>query len=864
MKGGAVLNNRNNAKKPMKTSRFLVISLLVLLVTTIGTLAFLGIYMSFESRKAVSQIGEIYMEGMSHEISEQFDNTISLRMDTLEELVELYPDGSAPYEDLSSGMGYQGQIRSYRSLGFMMSDGTTEMIYGDTVELSAATKFFASLTDGKKKIAVGTDSAGERVVMFGLPAVYHLNNNRTSIAVVATIPMSYISATLSLDEKNQLIQTRLIRSNGNYIVNNTDNQDINNYFDYMRSLVGKNGNLEELISGMTEVMENRGVYNNASLVDGQMRYIYACPLSDSEWYLVSVMPYGNIDSIIESLGQVRLVLMIICMAINLAVLTIIFTLYYHSSRRQMRLLEAARLEAENANRAKSEFLSNMSHDIRTPMNAIVGMTAIAMANIDNRAQVENCLEKISVSNRHLLGLINDVLDMSKIESGKMTLSVSDVSLREVMDGVVGIVQPQIKAKRQHFNVSIDNIEHENVLCDSVRLNQVILNLVSNAVKFTQDEGRIEVTLYEEPSPVGENFTRVKLEVRDNGIGMTEEFQKTVFDAFAREDTKRVHKTEGTGLGMAITKYIVDTMKGDIRVESKQGEGTCFYVTLDLEIADVREENMILPNWHMLVVDDDELICRTASESLKKIGINAEWTLDGESAVKIIEQKHYTNPFHIILLDWKLPGIDGIETAKQIRIHLGHDVPILLISAYDWSEIEDKAKDAGISGFISKPLFKSTLYYGLKKFAAGNEVPSTEDTIEVERPDNIERFDNVRILLAEDNDLNREIANELLSELGLLIDNAENGRICVDMFEKSEVGYYKATLMDIRMPEMSGYEASEAIRKQNRPDCDLPIIAMTADAFSDDVKKCLDAGMNAHTAKPIDVKEVARLLKKFMK
>ncbi len=577
------------------------------------------------------------------------------------------------------------------------------------------------------------------------------------------------------------------------------------------------------------------------------------------------MPYGELDNTINALDHDRSMLFIICMGIILAVICLIFFLYFRTNQKQMQMLVEARKDAEHANKAKSEFLSNMSHDIRTPMNAIVGMTAIATANIDNRQQVENCLYKISLSSKHLLGLINDVLDMSKIESGKMTLSMTEISLREVMEAIVSIVQPQVRSKKQKFDVFIYDIDTENVYCDSVRLNQIILNLLSNAIKFTPDGGSIEVKMYQKPSAKGDNYTQVNIEVKDTGIGMTEEFKKNVFEAFTREDSKRVHKTEGTGLGMAITKYIVDAMGGTIDLETAPGKGTHFTVAIDLEKVQERDEEMVLPSWHMLVVDDDELICRSAVESLKKIGINSEWTLDGESAVKMVAQTQKgSDPYHIILLDWKLPGIDGIETARQIRSTLGDEIPILLISAYDWTDIEAEARAAGISGFISKPLFKSTLYYGLKQFT-GSDVPSSTDADKVvDRPNEEISFDNVKILLAEDNELNWEIANELLSERGLDIDHAENGQICVDMFNKSEVGYYKAILMDIRMPVMSGYEAAEIIRKTDRADKDIPIIAMTADAFSEDVKKCLDAGMNAHTSKPIDVNTVSRLLDKYIK
>ena len=520
-------------------------------------------------------------------------------------------------------------------------------------------------------------------------------------------------------------------------------------------------------------------------------------------------------------------------------------------------LELALREAEEANQAKSRFLSNMSHDIRTPMNAIVGMTAIATANQDDPEQVQNCLKKIALSSKHLLGLINDVLDMSKIESGKMTLSMDQVSLREVMESIVDIVQPQVSMKQQHFNVSIHDVSTESVFCDSVRLNQVLLNLASNAIKFTPDGGEIELSLYEEPSPKGDAYVRIHLSVRDNGIGMTPEFQATIFESFTREDNTRVHRTEGTGLGMAITKYIVDAMGGSIELDSAPGEGTEFRVTLDLEKAELSEEEMVLPNWNMLVVDDNQQLCDSAVTALRSIGVNAEYTLDGESALNLVlERRVQGKNYHIILMDWKLPGIDGLETARRIRTSLGDDVPILLISAYDWSEIEEDATQAGITGFISKPLFKSTLYHGLRAFAdpaAGPLAPA-------------EAFDLTgrRVLLAEDNELNWEIAHDLLEELGLELDWAENGQIAVERFQGSAPGYYDAVLMDIRMPVMNGYEATRAIRALDREDAGLPIIAMTADAFAEDVKRCLDAGMNAHIAKPIDVREVARLLEKFLR
>lgn len=617
--------------------------------------------------------------------------------------------------------------------------------------------------------------------------------------------------------------------------------------------------VEQFVEELSNAMDARRNYSSQICVAGERQSLYCTSLPYSEWYLILSMPYGMLDESIDRLGSHWSRTALGESALILALLLLVFGGYFRLMRRQMHELEDARQAAEYANKAKSEFLSNMSHDIRTPMNGIVGMTAIANANIDNRQQVQNCLRKITLSSRHLLGLINDILDMSKIESGKMTLNMDQVSLREVMEGIVNIVQPQIKEKNQQFEVIINDIMTENVCCDSVRLNQILLNFLSNAIKFTPEGGKIQLSMEEEESSRGKDWVRIHLMVKDNGIGMSEEFSRKIFDSFTREDSARVQKIQGTGLGMAITKYIVDAMGGTIDVKSEHGKGTEFHVELELERAVVQEEDMILPEWNMLVVDDDEQLCRTTAESLKAIGVHADWTLDGETAVLMTEKRHRQhNDYHIILLDWKLPGMNGIKTANVIRKKMGDDIPILLISAYDWSDIEEEARGVGINGFISKPLFKSTLYYGLRKYAGISE--GGEQNPEEESKD----FEGRRILLAEDNDLNWEIAEELFGELNLTIDRAENGQVCVEIFEQSDPGYYDAILMDIRMPIMNGYEATEKIRSLGRMDSDIPIIAMTADAFSEDIKHCLACGMNAHIAKPIDVQEAVRQLEKYMK
>ncbi len=844
-----------------KTTRFLVVSLALAVTLCIGLFGFLSSFMNRRSADAINQVGQFYMKNLSEQISLHFQTTIGLRLEQVEALAIGTPPAQLSgksHEAILDELGFNAQARGFSYLALLSPAGDFEMVYGSELSITDPGPFLSSLQNGDTKVAVGTDANGARVLLLGVPANYCMSAGDDALALVAALPVDYITSTLSLEEDASKTYSYIIRQDGSFVIRTGDAYR-SSYFDRALSLYKDvNGQTpEEFVSRLQAAMATGEPYSTQFQIGGERRNLYCAKLAYSEWYLLTAMPFGDLNSSIDQFSHMwSFVSMAGCIFV-LALLITIFVCYLRMSNQQLQELETARKDAERANRAKSEFLSNMSHDIRTPMNAIVGMTAIATANQDDPEQVQNCLKKIALSSKHLLGLINDVLDMSKIESGKMTLSMDQVSLREVMESIVDIVQPQVSMKQQHFNVSIHDVSTESVFCDSVRLNQVLLNLASNAIKFTPDGGEIELSLYEEPSPKGDAYVRIHLSVRDNGIGMTPEFQATIFESFTREDNTRVHRTEGTGLGMAITKYIVDAMGGSIELDSAPGEGTEFRVTLDLEKAELSEEEMVLPNWNMLVVDDNQQLCDSAVTALRSIGVNAEYTLDGESALNLVlERRVQGKNYHIILMDWKLPGIDGLETARRIRTSLGDDVPILLISAYDWSEIEEDATQAGITGFISKPLFKSTLYHGLRAFAdpaAGPLAPA-------------EAFDLTgrRVLLAEDNELNWEIAHDLLEELGLELDWAENGQIAVERFQGSAPGYYDAVLMDIRMPVMNGYEATRAIRALDREDAGLPIIAMTADAFAEDVKRCLDAGMNAHIAKPIDVREVARLLEKFLR
>ncbi len=845
-----------------KIKHFLTGSLAGVCLVCIVAFAALTLYLNWQNDQAVTQLGNIYMSNINDRISKHFDaisDQCLIPMTTFAENIPPMCDGSK--EEYLKWMTYYGHSRDYDSVSWIDDEGNLETIYGDPIEYSGPSDFVDIMKRGESRVAVGYNADGEQVVLMCAPVHLAIPGMENCVAMVGEMPISYLVDTLSLDtmeDNDSLIYSLVIRKDGTFVVRNSAAVR-DNYFDRVRAVYQETDGQtpEEYIAELEAAMETDADYSTMVLVDGVRQHMYASSLPNSVWYLVTLMPYGALNESVKSLGSRSLGASAAVCAVILVTLIALFLQYFRLNREQMQELEEARLTAEKASRSKGEFLSNMSHDIRTPMNAIVGMTAIATAHIDDPQQVRNCLKKITISSRHLLGLINDVLDMSKIESGKMTLNEEMVSLRELMDSIVGIVQPQVKAKHQKFNISIYNITSENVHCDSVRMNQVMLNLLSNAIKFTPEGGSISVTIHEEKSPRAEDYVRLRISVKDTGIGMSDEFRQHIFESFAREDNKRIHRTEGTGLGMAITKYIVDAMGGQITVESQQGVGTEFQVVLDLKRAEEQIEDMVLPDWIMLVVDDDRQLCESTVDSLRSIGIRAEWVLDGESAVQMATQHHKSHKdYHVILLDWKLPDMDGIETARELRRQLGEDVPILLMSAYDWSEIEEEARAAGISGFLMKPLFRSTLFYGLKPYADAQEVQPVEEK-------NTPKFTNKRLLVAEDNELNWEIADELLQDLGLELEWAENGEVCTKMFEKSAPGYYDAILMDIRMPIMDGYEATDVIRAMDRKDAALPIIAMTADAYSDDIQRCLNHGMNAHVAKPIDIDEVARILKKYL-
>lgn len=560
-------------------NNFLTFSLVALIFLCACIFTFLGIYMNHRSSDTITEVGGLYMSGMNERISRHFKTTMEYRLSYAETLLEIYVPGEDPYEEVKKDLAYGAGIRNFSQLAFYSADGEFDMISGEPIHLMDEEPFLNSMKKGEKKVAVGEDASGNSIVLLGIPCRYPTENGGESIALVATVPVDDFKSSLALDEEeNVLMYSHIIRRDGSFVIRSAGAVR-DTYFERIQDLFETldDKTPDQYAKELSEAMASRTDYSAVFMIDGERRHLYCMSLPYSEWFLITVLPYQELDKAVNGLSHQWGYMVFTAAVVILSVLLLVFLQYYHMINNQVKELELAKREAENANRSKSEFLSNMSHDIRTPMNAIVGMTAVATANIDNKQQVQNCLKKISLSSRQLLGLINDVLDMSKIESGKMTLNVDQVSLREVMEGIVNIVQPQMRAKRQQFDVFIHDISSENVCCDSVRLNQVLLNLLSNAIKFTPEGGKIRLSLREEASPKGEEYVRIHLRVEDNGIGMSEDFKTKIFESFTREDTKRIRKTEGTGLGMAITKYIVDAMDGSIEVESEQEKGTHLFL-----------------------------------------------------------------------------------------------------------------------------------------------------------------------------------------------------------------------------------------------------------------------------------------------
>ncbi len=636
----------------------------------------------------------------------------------------------------------------------------------------------------------------------------------------------------------------MIDSEGNYIIRGRSFKN-SNFFEFYKSYNQPGVEAQQKL--FSDILSETDSF---IMLDSKGRecIVAHTPITSTKgWVLLSTTPVSDLNA-----DTVDWLLIGVVTAGLLLLLAVDF-LYMLSINKKLRAMAR---EAESANRSKTDFLSTMSHDIRTPMNAIIGLTTIAEKNLGDQEAVRENLRKISLASNHLLTLINDILDISKVESGKLSLSPMTFSIVETVENLVNLSQPMIKEKNIDFRFRINRMEKEYLYADQLRLNQIYINILSNAIKYTEPGGRISVDLEEEKSEK-EGCVKLVYIVSDTGIGMSPEFMEKMYQPFSRQTDSRVNSIQGTGLGLAITRQMVELMNGTIDCQSEVGKGTTFTITLDIPIAEKQLEEMHFDDVDALIADDDPILLETAVNALESLGVNAEQAKSGMEALEKARSRHAVGKdYDVIILDWKMPDMNGLETVKRIRAEVDAQIPVLLVSAYDWSDIEDKAKEAGVNGFICKPLFRSRLYEKI------NELLGLEAKA-IEPEDNYSDLAGINILVAEDNDINWEIISAMLNMFGITSERAENGRVCVEKMAKAKEGTYTLIFMDVQMPEMNGLDATRHIRTlENKWAASIPIIAMTADAFSENVTKCLEAGMDGHIAKPVDMKLVIKEIRRI--
>ncbi|MBO7079562.1 MAG: response regulator [Bacilli bacterium] len=794
---------------------------------------------------AMEHVTENYLEG-EQRICDVWAHYINSEDMTMEEAVafirisHVLPNASAHVIFLDTKKGLSTKVHlgteddytvSYASMDFL-NDTSWISDLGKSINISRA---YTNPMNGEQSIAfcnkiVLKDSGG--------------TGNKEAI-LLRVLPISELEEKwIFPQEEFENAEITLIDYDGDYIIKSKSFKN-SNFFEFYKSYNASDPTIiEKLQNDLITKSGSIRLYNSRG---EEMLLAYTQIAESVGWTLLSLIPMSDLTIHSENW------LLISVVSAALLVLFVIDLLFIQSVNKKLRV---AAKEAESANKAKTDFLSTMSHDIRTPMNAIIGLTAISQKNLDDPDAIKENLRKISIAGNHLLTLINDILDISKVESGKLVLSPVRFSIVEMVENLVNLSQPMVKDKNIDFNFRVNKMEKEYLYADQLRLNQIYINILSNAIKYTEQNGSVNVDMKEEASDV-EGCVKLTYIVSDNGMGMSKEFMERMFQPFSRQTDSRVNKIQGTGLGLAITKQMVDLMGGTITCESEQGKGTTFTVVIDIRVADLQRDDMKLAPIDVLVVDDDDVFLQTTKDTMESLGINMESAKSGIEAIDMITKRHQEgHNFDVVILDWKMPDMNGIETIRKIKEDIDDKIPTLLISAYDRSDIEDDAKKAGAKGFISKPLFRSTLYDKINQIL-GNEATS------VEPEEDYSDLVGVNVLVAEDNEINWEIIQAMLNMYGITAERAENGRICLEKMEKAEEGKYTLIFMDVQMPEMNGLDATKAIRKLDNPwASSIPIIAMTADAFSENVTECLNAGMNGHIAKPVDIQLVIKEIRKI--
>lgn len=869
---------------PGNTHKTIIIMIVVFAI--VAGLTFIGVY-HVVSNQIVDYNTRTMMELTLHDRNSVL-NSVNLRYNNLTGIADAITKAKPQTMENARAL-LQEQlpyISGAKNLGLMAEDGTLYRNTGLFMQDPVARK----LCDTREGQFVGSYNSNGKIIenqremlIQAVPIDLTVDGKHMT-HLIALLDLKVMRSELKVDSYDGEGFSSVIDESGFYIVSVSTSHSYlerdNFYSDLQDADLNGFAGTEALHQTILALKEPLSVHYE---LNGNSNVMVITPMERTGWYFISTVPESVFASQSNAIFSVVFVLVGILMLAMIAFLVMMLRerkktalLEYADERaknmetierqnaeleKEHAALEQALEMANSASRAKSTFLNNMSHDIRTPMNAIIGYTGMAASHIDNKEQVQNYLSKIGQSSNHLLSLINDVLDMSRIESGKMTLNEKPESLAEILHSLRNIVQADIHAKELDFFIDSTDVHDEEVVCDKLRLNQVLLNVLSNAIKYTPTGGTISVRLTEKG--VKDNgYGIFEFRVKDTGMGMSKEFLKTIYDPFTRVNSTTVSGIQGTGLGMAITKNIVDMFGGTIQIESEEGKGTEVIMTFDFKLQDGHKEPeriVELEGLRGLVADDDVNACKSISRMLKDIGIRSDWCSSGKEAVIRCEEAYQDGDvFKVYIIDWLMPDMNGIETARRIRHIVGDLSPIIILTAYDWSDIEDEAKEAGVTAFVSKPLFASDLRDALMK-CIGRLHPTEA------QQETVYDFSGKKLLLVEDNEMNREIAMELLEEDGFVVDTAEDGTIAVQKMENAKPGDYDLILMDVQMPIMDGYEATRRIRAMKDPAvANITILAMTANAFEEDRQAALASGMNDFLTKPIEIQKMKETLAKYLK
>ena len=828
------------------------------IVLMAAILVYVSIYSSYEAEKsyqhqidafedtsfAMEKVTENYLEGEQHicDVWAKYINDNTLSMEEAVAFVRsthVMPNASAHllYADTLTGLSTRPKL----------STPDQYVVSYERISLFSNTDWISDVGEGVNVTRAYTNPAnGEQSLAFcSRVTLSESNGTARDALLLRVIPTSELENKWVFPQEDYTnAEFCIIDPEGNYIIKGASFKNTN-FFEFFKSYNTWDLALQqELFSSITSTS---GVFTMNDSHGRDCAVSHTSITNTGGWILLGYTPTADF----KAASQNWLLIGVVSAGL---LLLFCFDLAYmiHFNNR----LRIVAKEAESANKAKTDFLSTMSHDIRTPMNAIIGLTAIAEKNLGDEEAVGENLRKIKLASNHLLTLINDILDISKVESGKLTLSPLTFSIVETAENLVNLSQPMIREKNIDFSFRINRMEKEYLYADQLRLNQIYINLLSNALKYTEPGGRVSVDMREESSDQS-GCVRLVYVIADTGMGMSPAFMEKMYQPFSRQTDSRVNSIQGTGLGLAITKQMVELMGGAIDCTSEVGKGTTFTVSIDIPIADRQRDDVMLDSIDALIVDDDELLLETAKDTLESLGVAVECANNGQEAIAKIAQRHNRGAdYSVVILDREMPELNGIDIVKRIRSEVDTRIPLLLISAYDWSDIEETAKEAGVNGFISKPLFRSTLYDKISE-VVGRESSSAEPE------DDYSDLAGMRILIAEDNDINWEIISTLLGMFRIETERASNGRLCLERMQEAEENSFDLIFMDIQMPEMNGLDASRSIRKlENNWAATIPIIAMTADAFSENIAECMEAGMNGHIAKPIDIKLVIKEIRKI--